>query len=164
MVLNIFESMKLWPLLLSVPLLLIGFAACKKNKNSVIPRISFISLEPDSVHSGNLEEKTSLFFGFSDGDGDLGNDPTSGKYDVYLKDSRDDMISRYLFPPIPDEQRDPVNGVEGQGVITLRAIYIVTRQDTLHKRHGDTLTYKMWVVDQADHVSDTITTRPLYIR
>jgi hypothetical protein len=156
--------MKLWPLVFSFCCLLVGFAACKKNKNSPIPKISFLSLEPDSVHGGSIEDTAFLFFGFSDGDGDLGTDPTGGNYDVYLKDSRDEMVTRYLFPPIPDDARDPINGLEGQGAIALRAIYIIPRQDTLHKRHGDTLTYKMWILDQAGNASDTITTTPLYIR
>jgi hypothetical protein len=156
--------MKLWPLLLSL-ICLAGMPACKKKSDSGTPSISFIALSPDSVRSGSNKDTTFLVFGFKDGDGDLGNDPSKGRYDVFLKDSRDTIfpIIRLFFPPIPDDARDPLNGLEGRGVIALRALNITTRQDTLHKLHGDTLTYKMWVIDQADHTSDTITTTPLYI-
>jgi hypothetical protein len=156
--------MKLWPLLLSC-LCLTGMWACKGNSKSPIPEISFIALAPDTVHGGSYKDTTFLAFGFKDGDGDLGNDQTTGQYDVFLKDNRDDIfpIQRYFFPPIPDDARDPAEGLEGRGVIALRAIYITPRQDTLHKLHSDTVRYKMWVVDRAGHVSDTIETTPLYI-
>ncbi len=148
--------------------LLAGFAACKKNNNTTVPIISFVALEPDSVHAGSVKDTTFLLFGFKDGDGDLGNDPASGKYDVFLRDSRyvgDSTYTdwRFFFPPIPDDARDPVNGMEGRGEIALRALYILPRQDTLHKLHGDTLRYKMWVIDKAGNTSDTIETTPLYI-
>ena len=139
--------------------------ACKKNTKSNTPAINFVSLTPDSVRAGSNQDTTFLTFGFTDGDGDLGNDPTSGKFDVFLRDSRDTSIpiTKLFFPPIPDDARDPINGMEGEGRIALRAVYITPRQDTLHKLHGDTLRYDMWVVDQAGHVSDTITTTPLHI-
>ena len=147
-------------------LLLAGIAACKKNNNSNVPVIAFISFTPDSVHAGSLTDTAKLAFGFKDGDGDLGNDATSGKYDVFLRDSRDTTIPilSFIFPPIPDDARDPVNGLDGQGVIALRALYLLPRQDTLHKLHGDTLTYQMWITDRAGNVSDTITTSRLIIR
>lgn len=143
--------------------------ACKKNNNSKIPSISFIALTPDTIRGGSLEDTTFLSFGFKDGDGDLGRDPAKNEYDVYLRDSRyanDTNFNnpRFFFPNIPDDARDPINGLEGQGVIAIRAYNILPRQDTLHKLHGDTLTYKMWVIDQAGNRSDTITTTPLYIR
>lgn len=156
------------PLLVSALFLVTGIVACKKNTNSVIPEISFISLAPDSIHGGSFKDTAFLAFGFRDGDGDLGNDPALGMYDVFLRDSRytqdtSYINSRFFFPTIPDDARDPVNGLEGKGIIALRAVYITPRQDTLHKLHGDTLTYQMWVVDRAGHVSDTIKTSPLYI-
>lgn len=142
-----------------------GIWACKKNSSSTTPSISFISFRRDTVQGGSYKDTAFLNFGFKDGDGDLGNDPTTGQYDVFLKDTRDTAppILRFFFPPIPDEARDPNNGLEGMGTIALRAIYITPRQDTLHKLHSDTVIYKMWVVDKAQHVSDTIVTTPLII-
>ncbi len=144
---------------------LAGITACKKNNNSNTPVIQFLYFAPDSIHAGSITDTAKLGFGFKDGDGDLGNDPATGKYDVYLRDSRDTTIpiSRFFFPAIPDDARDPVNGLDGQGEIALRAIFLLPRQDTLHKLHGDTLTYQMWVIDRAGNVSDTITTTPLII-
>ena len=156
--------MKVWFPLLFIALFCGAIACKKKNANSPIPVISFVSLQPDSVRAGSSQDTAFLRFNFSDADGDLGNDPTAGNYDVFLRDSRDSAISRYLFPPIPDDARDPVEGLNGQGVIALLASKIIPRQDTLHKKHGDTLTYEMWVKDQAQHTSDTITTTPLRVK
>src|ERR1043165_3872917 len=156
--------MKLRLILLSL-ICLTGVWACRKNNKSPLPSINFISFAPDSVHGGSYKDTAFLSFGFRDGDGDLGNDPATGQYDVFLKDNRDATfpIMRYFFPPIPDDARDPIDGLEGKGVIAIRAIYIVPRQDTLHKLHSDTVKYKMWIVDRAGNISDTIETTPLII-
>jgi hypothetical protein len=161
--------MKLWPLLLLL-VCLSGIWACKKNSSTSTPSISFINFTRDTVHGGSYKDTAFLNFGFKDGDGDLGNDPTTGQYDVFLHDSRNTSfgnpypVLRFFFPPIPGEALDPYTGaIEGRGTVALRAIYITPRQDTLHKLHSDTVVYKMWVVDKAQHVSDTITTTPLII-
>ena len=147
--------------------LIIVADACRKagSNHSVIPHINFIALQPDTIHLNSNEDTTFLSFDFTDGDGDLGNDPTSGNYDVFLRDSRDTSfaIMRYFFPKIPDGAVDPIDGIKGTGVIAIRALTINPRTDTLHVLHGDTATFKMWVADRAGHISDTITTSPLYI-
>jgi hypothetical protein len=160
--------MKLLPLLLSM-LCLTGIIACKKPSENTRPSISFIALTPDTIQGGSNKDTTFLYFGIKDADGDLGNDPATGKYDIFLRDSRykhdtSFPIGRYFLPYIPEDARDPINGVDGQGVIALRAVYITPRPDTLHKLHGDTLNYQVWVKDLAGNTSDTIETTPLYIR
>jgi hypothetical protein len=154
-------------LLLFLLLCFLGIWACKRNTNSAVPAINFVSFEPDSVHSGSFEDTVKLSFGFTDGDGDLGNDPATGNYDVFLKDTRDTgtpfPVLRFFFPPIPEGARDPVKGLEGKGIIAIQGIFITTRQDTLHMLHGDTLRYRMWVKDRAGNTSDTITTSQLIV-
>ena len=159
--------MKLW-LLTAASLLLLCCAipACKKaGGTSPIPHIEFLGLQRDTVAPGSIKDTVYLAFHFTDGDGDLGNPPQSGKYDVFLKDSRDSAfaIQQYFFPDIPDDAIDPIDGLKGDGIIAIRGVTIPLRADTLHVRHGDTLTYRMWVKDRADHSSDTITTTPIYI-
>jgi hypothetical protein len=157
--------MKLWPLLLLL-LCLLGMWACKKNSSTTTPQINFVSFRRDTVHGGSVKDTAFLNFSFKDGDGDLGNDPATGQYDVFLRDTRDTAfpLLRFFFPTIPDEAKDPYTGsVEGVGTIAIRGILIPQRQDTLHKLHSDTTIFKMWVVDKAQHVSDTILTRPLII-
>jgi hypothetical protein len=144
-----------------------GVVGCKKNTKSPIPVLTFIALSPDSIKGGSSKDTSYLSFAFADGDGDLGNDPTTGKYDVFLHDVRDstnDITFRYIFPDIPDDARDPYEGLKGEGVIKLQAALILPRQDTLHKKHGDTALYEMWIVDQAQNKSNVVATTPLYIR
>lgn len=157
--------MKVWlPLLLLAACLGFGIG-CRKNDKSPIPFISFIALEPDSIKSGSPVDTTYLTFNFSDGDGDLGNDVTTGKYDVFLRDLRDSAypIMRFPFPPIPGDAVDPLEGIKGTGAIALLGLDLKTRQDTIHKYLGDTVFFDMWIVDKADHQSNIIRTTPVYI-
>ncbi len=156
--------MKVW-----LPLLLIAVVAgsiysCRKGDHSPIPYIELIALSPDTVKGGSPLDTVFITFNFSDGDGDLGNDP--GVYDVFLRDSRDSAIDvlRFPFPEIPDEARDPIDGIKGNGVIALAAPYIQLRIDTVHTFHGDTLTYDMWITDRASNQSNIIKTPPIFIR
>jgi hypothetical protein len=161
-----FESMKVWlPLLLSA-LLLGGIYSCRKSSNSPIPYIELISLSPDTIKGGSPADTAFLTFHFSDGDGDLGNDISQGDYDVFLRDMRDSVypILRFPFPNIPDEARDPIDGLRGQGAIALYGVNLIPRQDTIHKFRGDTVVYQMWIMDRAKNLSNVITTTPLYIR
>jgi hypothetical protein len=147
--------------------ILIGIAACKKNKNSAIPAIRFIALSPDTIKSGYAFDTSKLYFSFEDGDGDLGNDPTKGEYDIYLHDVRDtdkEISYRFIFPDIPPEANDPINGMKGDGVIALQAALIKKRTDSLHFKYGDTTQFERWVKDKAQNKINVITTTRLYIR
>ena len=160
--------MKVWLPLLLCAALIIGVFACKKASNSPIPYIEFIKLSPDTAKGGSPKDTLFLTFNFSDGDGDLGNDPAQGNYDVFLRDSRDSLIDvlHFPFPEIPADAIDPVDGINGSGSIALipSAINLIPRQDTLHKFHGDTLTYQMWIKDKAQNMSNVVTTTPIYLR
>ena len=158
--------MKVWLPMLLCAALIAGTYSCRKAENSPIPYIELIALSPDSIKGGSPLDTAFLTFKFSDGDGDLGNDVTQGKYDVFLRDMRDSAypILRYPFPDIPDEARDPIDGIKGTGAIALYGVNLIPRQDTIHKFRGDTVFYQMWIVDNADHQSNIITTTPLYIR
>ena len=156
--------MKLWlPLLLSIFILSGVIFSCKKSSNSPIPFLKFIALSPDSIKMLS-KDTTFLTFHFSDGDGDLGHDPSSGNYDVFLKDMRDDRIDtlKFFFPPIPDGAIDPIDGITGDGAVALQSSRIVIRQDSVHT-FRDTVIYKMWIVDKAQHWSNEIKTTPLYL-
>ena len=71
-------------------LLVLVFSSCHKNDMSNIPNISALSLQPNTVKAGSSEDTVFIIFHLQDGDADLGNDPNSNKYDIFLKDSRFD--------------------------------------------------------------------------
>jgi len=156
--------MKVWLPLLLIAVFIGCVVSCRKGDNSPIPYIELIALSPDTVKGGSLTDTVDITFNFSDGDGDLGNDV--GVYDFFLRDSRDSAIDilRFPFPDIPEEARDPIDGIRGTGAIRLPGHFIQLRQDTLHTFHGDTLTYEMWITDRASNMSNIVKTPPIYIR
>ncbi len=155
--------MKVWLPLLLCAVLLGTVLSCRKSDKSPIPYIELISLSPDSVKMLSLDT-VYLTFNFADGDGDLGND-ISQSYDVFLQDTRDTNLIetlRFPFPEIPDEARDPVDGLRGTGSISLLARDIIVRNDTLHSKI-DTLTLKMWIIDRARNKSNVIETPKIFL-
>ena len=157
--------MKLWLPVLLCAILFAGTFSCKKPNNSPIPFLSFTGFVPDTIIAGLNESKAHLLFHFSDGDGDLGNRGPN-KYDVFLRDLRDSAypVMQYTFPPIPDGAIDPIKGVSGDGAIEIIGSTISLRADTIHLVQGDTAIFEMWIMDRANHMSNVVTTKPLYIK
>lgn len=143
---------------------LLALAACERAKYSEIPNITFKALIPDSVRAGSSEDTAILAFTVRDGDGDLGNQSVNGEYDIYLKDSRDSTITGYFFPQIPGGVIDPKQGLEGDCFLALYAAGLIPRQDSIHKRNGDTVRYEVYIKDQAGHESNRFTTPDLFIK
>ena len=144
--------------------LLCGLAACKKGNNwSKTPNITLKQLAPNTVRAGNSEDTVFVSFSYTDGDADLGVDPQSGFYDIYMKDSRDTTVFRYLFPPIEDDMRDPDRGMEGTFTVFVHAAFLLPRQDSLHLATGDTLQYELYIRDRAGHESNRIITPDIYL-
>jgi hypothetical protein len=142
-------------------ILIVAFflGSCSTNNVSKIPHINLIAFTPDSIRV-NLD---TCFFVFSltDGDGDLGNNPTSV---IWLKDSRFDTgFSPIPFPLIDQTIEDPKKGLTG-----ICAFYPlplpVPRPDSLHMALGDTLIYEFYITDRANQSSNHIITHPLIIK
>lgn len=139
-------------------------AGCKKkNTGNPVPEITFLSMTPQTLRGGSSEDTLFLAFRFSDGDGDLGNPYTGGNYDIYLIDSRDSLASGYYFPEIPEEYKDPYEGIKGTTTLILPGTYILPRQDSLHLEQGDTLQYEVYIQDRAGHESNRFTTPTIYL-
>lgn len=140
--------------------------SCKKSSNSPIPYFELIALSPDTVNAKVPTDTVFVTFHFSDGDGDLGNDPSRGLYDLYLADDRpekDDTL-KFFFPEIPNDAIDPVDGVTGEGALAIAGPLISLRTDTLHQNNGDTVRYSMWIRDKAGNTSTPYKLPPIYIR
>ena len=136
-------------------------ASCSKNNLSKIPQIGNLTLQPDSVKAGSSQDTVYLTFHFTDGDADLGNDPNSTNYDIYLKDSRDSSISGYFFHYIPSQAADPSTGIQGYCTIKILAAFLLPRAN--HPK-GDTLHYEVYIKDKAQHESNHLNTPNIYIR
>jgi hypothetical protein len=143
-------------------ILVIACSSCKKSSNlSKIPSIAYIGISTDSVNSGSSTQKIDLTFNFTDGDGDLGNDPKSGVYDIYTTDSRDDSAYNYFFPAQLPDVIEPGKGIEGSCTITIDAAFLILRPD--HPK-GDTLHFDVYIRDKAGNTSNHITTSNIYIK
>jgi hypothetical protein len=101
-------------------------------------------------------------FSFSDGDGDIGNDSVSG---IYFKDSRypDIGFIKADFPDIDPSIEDPKKGLEGT-CLFFPVPTPTPRNDTFHIKHGDTLSYELYIKDRANNESNHIVTKPLIVR
>lgn len=141
---------------------ILALSSCKKSSNmSKIPSIAYIGMSTDSVHSGNSTETIELTFNFADGDGDLGNDPRTGVYDIYTTDSRNDSAFNYFFPSQLPDVIDPSRGIQGSCTITIQAAFLMLRPD--HPK-GDTLRFDVYIKDKAGHNSNHFTTPDIYIK
>jgi hypothetical protein len=150
--------MKVWSRLLLCALFSSAIFSCKKSSNSPIPFLALIRLSPDTVRNGNPADTVYINFRFSDGDGDLGNDPARGRYDIYMADNRGGGLDtlRYFFPEIPDDAIDPVNGISGEGSLAVGGPSIRLRSDTVYQNNGDTVRYTMWIRDKAGNNSNPV--------
>ena len=155
--------------LFSRPLLallcVVALASCKDEAPlSTTPSIAFESLDPRTVKAASSEDTVFLTFRFSDGDADLGvgANGSSGQYDVFLIDNRNNQVNQYLFPDIADELRDPAKGMSGTATIILQAALLRPR-DSLHTVLGDTLKYEVYVKDRAGHESNRFTTPEIFL-
>ena len=144
------------------------FAACKKKSNSMspIPAIGFLSMTPDSLKAASGEDSVFITFHLTDGDADLGNNPSGTNKDVFFIDSRDTSTVFYssFFPNIPGEIKDPTVGIEGTCTVFINSAFLMSRPDSIHQTLGDTLHFIIYIKDVAGHESNRITTPNLYLR
>ena len=123
-----------------------------------------MNMYPDSVKAGSGKDTVYIQFHLQDGDADLGNDPNSTNYDLFIKDSRYDTFQGYFFPPIASQVEDPKKGIEGTCIFQMLGALIIPRQDSVHIKQGDTTSYELYIKDRAGHESNHITTPKLYIK
>ncbi len=140
------------------------FGACRKEEAvNPVPLIKATSFGPLQVRGGNGEDNVLLRFKFYDGDADLGVDPASGDFDIYLTDSRDSSVQGYFIEEIPQGIRDLNIPLDGEATVVLSAALILPRSDSLHQATGDTLRYSYYLRDRAGNKSEVLTTPDLIL-
>jgi len=151
-----------WQLIIFLVLLTAGLASCAKKPGRYAnePYIEYKGRWPDSIRSGSGEDTVFISFRFTDGDADLGNDASSGNYDIFATDSRDATLYSYLFPNIPDQIRNPEKGMEGTCTFYILAAFLTLRPD---HPDADTVSFSIYIKDRAGNQSNTIQTDPVYI-
>lgn len=143
-------------------LALVAISSCTKSKKSSgnVPKIQFIGLSGNTIKAGS-SQVIYINFSFSDGNGDLGNKPSSGNYDIYTKDSRNDSSDvNYFFPqdlPNNVEAGQEVSGVCNLGLL---GAFVLLRPD---RPDRDTVRYEIYIKDRAGNESNRFTTPDIYI-
>ena len=139
-------------------ILLLFAAGCTKKSNlSEVPKITFKSLNPQVLRAGSSTDATLISFTFEDGDGDIG----FGTRNLYLIDSRDSNEVAMIIPTVPKEY-SPDKGLKGTIEIIYLAAWLSLRPDTNHLTK-DTMRWKIYMKDEAGHVSNEIYTDSLYL-
>jgi len=147
-------------------------AACQKKPYNYYPpepQIYYKGIKPNRVNFADTAGYIQVILEFNDGDGDLGTDPQQLKNRIYVKDSRDttagDSTFTYPFPYIAANMRPDNGSLEGSIYINLGREYFARIPiDSLHLALGmDTLTYNVYIKDDAGHKSNVITTDPIYL-
>ncbi|NDC42646.1 MAG: hypothetical protein EBZ77_14045 [Chitinophagia bacterium] len=140
---------------------LLWLASCDKNSVSKIPHIKLVNLYPLDSMRVNVDTPY-IEFQFTDGDADIATDPASA---VYLKDSRypDTGFRKFPFPVIDQSILDPKKGISGTCYVIPLPIP-TPRTDPNHLKNGDTLTYELYMTDNAGNESNHEVTHPLILR
>jgi hypothetical protein len=133
------------------------------------PFIEFLSVSKDTMQQGIfMEDSLIVRFRFEDGDGDIGREGQGDENNVFFIDERTGTIDNtFGLPAIPEE--GAANGVEGEVRIVLFStccIYNDGLDPCLPNPSVpyDTVQYRIYMKDQAGHVSNEILTSPIILR
>jgi len=157
-------------------LLLLSLAGwqCLDNPNFPdVPSIQFIGLSKDTLDQGIFQEDSLIVqFRFQDGDGDIGRTNQQDDNNIFFIDERTGTIDNtFGIPEIPHE--GAANGVEGVVKILLFSTCCIYPVDSLNpidpckpnpKIPFDTVQYRIYITDQANHKSNEILTTPIILR
>lgn len=175
---SLFDSMRISVVIVFLSLLSIS-ACIKAPTYPVVPAIEFVSVSSETLKSGYVDTIT---FSFTDGDGDIGVNPSAGDtcdqckfktgdssclrmtgFNVFMLDSRDSCLSYFASANIePSGKFDDLAGE----IDVIRAIdhkkCFITPDPTCLYRY-DTVVYTIILRDKAGHYSNAIQTAPIVV-
>lgn len=103
----------------------------------------------------NSTDSLSLFFDFTDGEGDLG-DTTTGVTNIFIKDLKTNLIDKYSMNPIP--QNGSVDDISGTVEVKLGPNLLGRCLLPNISKPIDTTKYEVYILDRAGNKSNTILT------
>ncbi len=141
----------------------------KKPDFPIEPKLEFIRLDKNTMSQGDLNtDSITVYLKFTDGDGDIGFDTKDSLQNLFVIDSRTgNFAERIKIPKLPDLGIG--NGVSGEIELLLYTTCCLYKDNippcsVIDNIKYDTLTYKIFLVDRANHSSDTIETTPIILR
>ncbi len=133
------------------------------------PVIAFEGMTRNSMVQGNLDnDSLTVFFEFTDGDGNLGSSPDEGLIDVFLTDTRDGFVAnKYRIPFIP--QQGVGNGISGRIALVVYTTCCVVPNyfpctNSLPDYPTDTVIYEIKIMDRDSNLSNPIFTDPIILQ
>lgn len=141
------------------------FWGCRKNKVSDIPEIKFILQDTHAIaDSGKGREQLLIFqFDFADGDADIGPiDQQANWQNIRFRDTRNDDILSFDFPPIPSSVVTQ-DGIEGTFRVEMQPNQLIARDDTTIHKLTDTVRWEVTVLDYGGNESNAVLTDSIII-
>lgn len=133
------------------------------------PYIEFLSNSKDTLEQGIFQEDSLIVtFRFEDGDGDIGRTDQDPENNIFFIDERTGTLDNtFGIPTIPEDGAG--NGVEGTVKILLFStccIYADGSDPCMPNPNFplDTVQYRIYIKDRADHKSNEILTSPIILR
>ncbi len=149
---------------------LVLISSCAKKPDYPIePKLEFIKLDKNTIVQGDLNtDSIVIYLKFTDGDGDIGFDTKDSLQNLFVIDSRTgNFAERVKIPTLPETGFE--NGVSGEIELLLYTTCCLFDDNippcsVIDGIPTDTLTYKIFMVDRANHISDTVETTPIILR
>ena len=133
------------------------------------PYIEFLSLSKDTMDQGIFQQDSLIVrFRFEDGDGDICRTDADPENNIFFIDERTGTLDNtFGIPTIPEDGAG--NGVEGEVRIVLFStccIYPDGSDPCMPNAQYplDTIQYRIYIKDRADHKSNEILTTPIILR
>lgn len=132
---------------------------------SIVPEVEFIDIQPRTA----VENRDSILItiNFTDGDGDLGDLPSSGTQSIIVRDMRvlpdgsllpDSLaISRFSIPDLSSNARNP--SIQGRIFITLSPTLVFPRN--LDEQR---IPFSISIQDRAEHISNVVLTDEILLK
>ncbi len=130
------------------------------------PELKFIALSKDTMKQGFLNtDSVIVYFSFTDGDGDIGDEPGDSIPDLMLKDLRTNTIEFFKLPLVKSTTSGPISAEASVRIYNSCCIYddgtppCTPMSDTLTQ----VLIYELFLRDQAGNISEAISLPPIHL-
>ncbi len=135
------------------------------------PVITFTGVSKNTIDQGSLnQDSLVVFFNFTDGDGDIGVEPSMRRvdnFDLFVFDTRTgNLQDRFFMPHVPPKGAG--NGITGSARVVLFGTCCIYEDGTAdceanEDEPTDTIVYEIFIIDRAGNESNRIQTTPITI-
>lgn len=132
------------------------FSACKKNKFTSEPQISFQKFQPDQgSNKSALNNQPYLIFEITDSEGDLDVDTAK----IFIRNTLTNKLDSFNFPDLKAARGKNFKGDVQVGLFTVMG---GRNLPSSQRPYVDTLAFEVYVTDLANHKSNVIIAFPFY--